>query len=240
MDLWCGFHTFRIRECQVRFPEMCVTWSRCVVNIINSACICLLFRGFCNFDSTSTKEKQQTDHFRSFQGKLRSSPSQLWSAAEAIFRVSGLSLLSLPVICNILAKRMLWKCSNKCVRWKCPESMICSQTSHLAHAINGEWPHELTWSMRIPEKTLGWDQKDWSLLRVDLNLFHLLFRLQCESKSPLALRPVEQTEGPCKICFSWETAITAICLPENLLSWVFCSLPGAIGISWVRIMDTFS
>lgn len=144
MDLWCGFHTFRIRECQVRFPEMCVTWSRCVVNIINSACICLQFRSFCNFDATSTKEKQQPIISDLFKASFGLPHRSFGSAAEAIFRVSGLSLLSLPVICNILAKRMLRKSSNKCVRWKCPESMICSQTSHLAHAINGEWPHELS------------------------------------------------------------------------------------------------
>ena len=39
---------------------------------------------------------------------------------------------------------------------KCPESMIWSQNSHLAHASNGERPHESSeMSMRIPEKTLA-------------------------------------------------------------------------------------
>ena len=71
-------HTHTIKECQVRFPEMCVTWSRCVVTIGNCTCICLLFVRFCNFDAPRTKEKQQPVYVGSFQGKLRSSPSQLW------------------------------------------------------------------------------------------------------------------------------------------------------------------
>ena len=177
---------------------------------------------------------------------------QIFSRQASVFPIAALGLPQKPSF--ELADYRCYRCPSSATSWpngcfgNAPTSAFVGNvqslwsglkpaTSLMPSMVNGP----MSWvKHEDPREEFGWDQKDWSLWRVDLNLFHLLFRLQCESKSPLALRPVEQTEGPCKICCSWETAITAICLPENLLSWVFCSLPGAIGISWVRIMETFT